>query len=237
MSDAGEAPARSDILDVTPSAHRRLVELRDRTAEVDRQGLRLRVAEVDDEHFHHDLRFDSVTRAALTDAVLTFDGLKVLIAAADVPLLEGSVIDFTPEGGIVVNNPNSPRSLRMSGVERALIDDDQIACDVRHVVAFDVNPMLQTHGGFVDFVGHDGNGTAFMTMGGGCQGCSLSAMTMRDGVRSMVAEKVPAIQRVKDVTDHAAGQRPYFTDETDAGRSAAHAHDDHSHDDHSHDHP
>jgi Fe/S biogenesis protein NfuA len=209
MTGASGAPPRSNIVTISPTAHQRLVVLRDQQPEPDRQGLRLRVAAIDDDHFHHDLRFDSVTRAAITDEVRTHDGLKVIIAAADVPLVEGSVVDYTDVEGLVVRNPNTPPALGAARSDGDLIDDDDVACAVRDVVAFQVNPMLAEHGGYVEFVGHDGMGTAHLTMGGGCQGCSLSAMTMRDGVRAMLSERVPAIQRVVDVTDHAAGEHPY----------------------------
>jgi Fe/S biogenesis protein NfuA len=209
MSDEQSASPRSMIVTIAPAAHERLVELLAQQPEPDRTGLRLRVAAIDDDHFHHDLRFDSVTKAALTDEVRTHDGLKVIIAAADVPLVDGSVVDYNPTEGLVVRNPNTPPALGAATAPGALIDDDQTACEVRDVVAFQVNPMLAEHGGYVEFVGHDGLGTAHLTMGGGCQGCSLSAMTMRDGVRAMLSEHVPAIQRVVDITDHAAGEHPY----------------------------
>jgi Fe/S biogenesis protein NfuA len=212
MSKAQEPPPRSSIVTITPAAHQRLVALRDQQADPERQGLRLRVAAIEDDHFHHDLRFDSVTKAALTDEVRTHDGLKVIIAAVDVMFVHGSLVDYTETEGLVVRNPNTP-PLRGTVVtaqfDGDLIDDDDVACAVREAIALQVNPMLAAHGGYVQFIGHDGLGTAHLTMGGGCQGCSLSAMTMRDGVRAMLSDTVPAIQRVADITDHAAGAHPY----------------------------
>ena len=64
------------------------------------------------------------------------------------------------------------------------------------------------HGGFVTYVGHDGEGTAYMTMGGGCHGCSMSRMTMLDGVQTMLAESIPQITAVKDLTDHTDRREP-----------------------------
>ena len=49
-----------------------------------------------------------------------------------------------------------------------------------------------------------------MTMGGGCHGCSMSKLTMLDGVQTMLSEAIPAVQRVKDLTDHATGENPYY---------------------------
>ena len=82
--------------------------------------------------------------------------------------------------------------------------------EIESVIAVDVNPALAAHGGFVTYVGHDGDGTAFLTMGGGCHGCSMSRMTMLEGVQTTVVEKVPAISRVRDLTDHTSGENPYY---------------------------
>ena len=67
------------------------------------------------------------------------------------------------------------------------------------------------HGGFVTYVGHDGEGTVYMTMGGGCHGCSMSRMTMLDGVQTMLSETIPEIKAVKDLTDHSTGENPYYS--------------------------
>ena len=61
------------------------------------------------------------------------------------------------------------------------------------------------------YVGHDGDGTAYMSMGGGCHGCSMSRVTMLDGVQTMLNEAIPAIVRVKDLTDHTTGENPYYS--------------------------
>ena len=60
-------------------------------------------------------------------------------------------------------------------------------------------------------LGHDGDGKAYLTMGGGCHGCSMSRMTMLQGVQATIRERVPAIAKVIDATDHASGENPYFS--------------------------
>ena len=79
------------------------------------------------------------------------------------------------------------------------------------MVTSEVNPALAAHGGFVTYMGHDGEGTAYMTMGGGCHGCSMSKMTMLEGVQTMLSEAIPAVQRVRDLTDHSTGENPYYS--------------------------
>ncbi len=86
-----------------------------------------------------------------------------------------------------------------------------MSAEIETIVATEVNPALAAHGGFVTYVGHDEGGTVYMTMGGGCHGCSMSKMTMLEGVQTMLTERLPAVQRVKDLTDHSTGENPYYS--------------------------
>ena len=65
--------------------------------------------------------------------------------------------------------------------------------EIEAMVSGEVNPALAVHGGFVTYVGHDGDGTAFLTMGGGCHGCSMSRMTMLEGVQTMLSEAIDEV--------------------------------------------
>ncbi len=52
--------------------------------------------------------------------------------------------------------------------------------------------------------------TAYLRFGGGCQGCGMVNVTLKQGVEKILFEQVPAIKKVMDVTDHAAGTNPYY---------------------------
>jgi Fe/S biogenesis protein NfuA len=201
------APASSDlIIEITPAALGHLVEVRDAETDAERLGLRLEIVSGPGEDFRYDLSFDVVTTAAFTDEVRTHDGLKVIIPAKDIDLLQGAVLDLNDRQGLVIRNPNKPSAPVVEG----LITDDALSAEIEAIVATEVNPALAAHGGFVTYVGHDGEGTAYMTMGGGCHGCAMSKMTMLDGVQTMLAEQIPAITRVRDLTDHSTGANPYY---------------------------
>jgi Fe/S biogenesis protein NfuA len=188
-----------------------LVGLRDAEPDGDRLGLRLEIVSDPGEDFKYDLSFDVVTKAAFTDEVRTHThpeagSLKVIIAAPSIDLLEGSTLDHTSTQGLVIRNPNRPKPPSVEG----LISDDELSAEVESLITGEVNPALAAHGGFVTYVGHDGEGTAYLTMGGGCHGCSMSRMTMLDGVQTMLVEQIPEIERVRDLTDHASGENPYY---------------------------
>jgi len=200
----------NQIITVTPEAITALAGLRDAEPDADRLGLRLEVISQPGEEFRYDLSFDTVTQAAFTDEVRTHnaDGtsLKVIIPANSIDMLTGATLDHHERGGLVIRNPNRPTAPAVDG----LVGDDELSDRVRALVDSEVNPALAAHGGFVTFVGHDGEGTAYMTMGGGCHGCSMSRMTMLDGVQTMIVEQVPGIERVRDLTDHSSGENPFY---------------------------
>lgn len=202
------APAVSEpIIELTAAAHSKLLELRDEEPEQDRLGLRLEIVSEPGQDFRYDLSFDVVTKAAFTDEVRTHDGLKVIIPAKDLEHLRGATLDYDDRGGLVLRNPNKPAVARPDG----LTHGDELSAQIELLISSEVNPALAAHGGFVTYVGHDGEGTAYLTMGGGCHGCSMSKMTMLDGVQTMLVEQVEGLHRVLDITDHTTGENPYYS--------------------------
>jgi Fe/S biogenesis protein NfuA len=195
------------IISLTPEAREKLLELRAEEPEADRLGLRLEIVSDPGAEFRYDLSFDVVTKAALTDEVRNHDGFRVIIPANDVDSLQGATLDYADSTGLVLRNPNQPAVPRPEG----LVFDDELSAAVESLISSEVNPALAAHGGFVTFVGHDTEGTAYLTMGGGCHGCSMSRMTMLDGVQTMITEQIPGVQRVKDITDHTTGENPYYS--------------------------
>ncbi|MET0457866.1 MAG: NifU family protein [Ilumatobacteraceae bacterium] len=194
------------IVEITPEALVKLVELRDAEPDADKLGLRLEIASAPGEDFRYDLSFDEYLTAAFTDEVRTHDGLKVVIPQRDLDLLRGATLDHTESQGLVIRNPNRPSAPAIEG----LTSDDALSAEIEALVASEVNPALAAHGGFVTYVGHDGEGTAFLTLGGGCHGCSMSRLTMLDGVQTMLVDAIEGVEQVKDMTDHTTGENPYY---------------------------
>lgn len=202
------APQNTDtIIEITPEAHAQLVMLRDEEPEKERLGLRLEVLVAPGEDFRYDLSFEIVTQAAFSDEVRTIDGLKIIVPAASKEHIQGATLDYSERQGLIIRNPNKPPAPVVDG----LVNDDEMAASIEAVISTDVNPALAAHGGFVTFVGHDGEGIAYLTMGGGCHGCSMSKMTMLEGVQTTLVEQVPGVVKVRDITDHATGANPYYS--------------------------
>ena len=206
-----DADSDRSIVDITAAAMTELIALRATEPDAEQLGLRLEIISGAGEDFRYDLSLEVVTTAAFTDEVRTVivgeHKLKVIIPAADLDLLQGAVLDHSESQGLVIRNPNRPKAPSVEG----LTSDDALSAEIEALVSSEVNPALAAHGGFVTYVGHDGEGTVYMTMGGGCHGCSMSKMTMLDGVQTMLSEQIPAVERVKDLTDHTSGENPYDT--------------------------
>jgi Fe/S biogenesis protein NfuA len=206
-TSSDSAPASEPIVTITPAAVTELVKMRDEEPDADQLGLRLAIASAPGEDFRYDLSFDEYLTAALTDEVRTHDGLKVIVPGSDVEMLQGATLDYNENQGLVIRNPNRPASPTVEG----LTSDDELSAEIEAMITGEVNPALAAHGGFVSYVGHDGEGTAYLTMGGGCHGCSMSKMTMLDGVQTMLSEAIAGVHRVKDLTDHTTGENPFYS--------------------------
>jgi Fe/S biogenesis protein NfuA len=80
---------------------------------------------------------------------------------------------------------------------------------VQRVIENRINPQIASHGGFVTLLDVKDD-TAYVSMGGGCQGCGMADVTLKQGIETMILESVPQIRRVLDTTDHAAGTNPFY---------------------------
>lgn len=207
---AASTPSSEPIVDITDAALEKLAELRNEEPDAEQLGLRLEIASAPGDDFRYELGFEEFLSAAFTDEVRTHGSgpmtLKVMIPQKDLDLVRGATLDFTESQGLVIRNPNRPAAPRIEG----LVNDDELSAEIEAMVASEVNPALASHGGFVTYVGHDDDGTAFMTMGGGCHGCSMSRMTMLDGVQTMLVDAIDGVKAVKDLTDHTTGENPYY---------------------------
>ncbi|MFW5692508.1 MAG: NifU family protein, partial [Chloroflexota bacterium] len=96
----------------------------------------------------------------------------------------------------VVENPNP-------------VWQDETADKVAAVIVDKVNPAVAVHSGRVSLVDFDED-IAYIVMQGGCQGCGLATVTLRQGIERLILDEVPAVKSVVDVTAHDEGETPFF---------------------------
>lgn len=206
---AAPSTGRGPIVRVTDEAREKILELRAAEDDASALGLRIEVTGISGADYTYDLSFEAVAEAGEADAVHTDGGLTVVVPDGSLDELGGATLDLPTvpgQGGLVLRNPNKPDPL--VGKDLQLTGDT--AEKVSQLLEQQVNPALASHGGFATLVGVEGV-DVYISMGGGCQGCAVSAMTLREGIERSIRENIPEVGKVVDVTDHDAGENPFYT--------------------------
>jgi Fe/S biogenesis protein NfuA len=196
------------VFTVTPEAIERILELRQQEDDPPGLALRVEVTGTAGVEYAYDLTFDPMAEADDADAQYQQGDLPVIVPAGSIEQLTGATLDIPAGGGpgLVLRNPNRPDPL--SGTHLELTGS--IAEQVEQLLREQINPALAAHGGFAELKGVEGE-KVYVTMGGGCQGCAVSAMTLRDGIARSIKEAIPEVTEVIDTTDHDAGENPFYT--------------------------
>ncbi len=196
------------VVEITEPALEQIRALRDQESISDLH-LGLRIAGVGPNGFVYETAFLRPEDVADEDHLEMHGDLPVVVASDSVDNLRGSVLDLAgaPESpGLVLRNPNPATPPIAEGeVELTGTVEER----VQQLIELYINPSIASHGGFVTLAGVEGD-QALVELGGGCQGCGLAAMTLRQGIESSIKFHVPEIAEVVDVTDHAAGENPFF---------------------------
>ena len=151
---------------------------------------------------HYGLAFVSEKGVKENDTIIEFDGFNIYISEEQVQYFKGASLDFADGlhgGGFsFINTPRVPEALKGTLAEKVV-----------KVIDEEINPGIASHGGYVSLV--DVKGTdVIIQMGGGCQGCGMANVTLKDGIEVAIKKALPEITGVFDVTDHASGNNPYY---------------------------
>ncbi len=198
------------VMSITPEAMEKVIEVRAEEEESEELALRISVTGVQGIDYSYDLAF--IHSKDLTDSDLQWEtnGLTIVVPEDSHTRLVGATLDIpsnSAQGGLVIRNPNRPNPL--GDIEHLELTGD-IPERVQQLLEQRINPALASHGGFATLIGVDGP-KAYITMGGGCQGCAMSQATLTEGIQSAILEAIPEITEVIDSTDHASGSNPFYT--------------------------
>lgn len=186
------------LLTVTPDAREKIEGVRSFN-DFPEAVLRVRVLAREGARFRYEIALEDPRERAEADLALDADGLTVVVDPVSAADLAGARIELDPTiigGGLRIENPNEGWQ-------------DPVARAVQEVLDRQINPGVGSHGGMVSLVDVR-DGTAYMRFAGGCQGCAAVDVTLRQGVEAAVRNAVPAITAIVDVTDHGAGENPYY---------------------------
>jgi len=189
------------VIKVTDTATQKFLEAV-KSEEREGHGLRVIVQNGGTYRPEFALNFVAPGEAAADDTEVDVGKVKVYMDPESAKWLEGASIEFVEtlsESGFKVDAPNAG----LSKVEGPLADS------VQRVLDEHINPQVASHGGHVSLVAIEDE-TAYLRFGGGCQGCGMINVTLKQGVEKVLFAEVPDIKKVMDVTDHASGSNPYF---------------------------
>lgn len=133
------------------------------------------------------------------------EGFTLYVDSASVPYFDQAEIDFVSAAGGGQVNVKAPK---IKGVAPG--ENSSIVERVRYVLEQEVNPQLASHGGRVALQEVSADGVVVLRFGGGCHGCGMVDVTLRDGIETTLKQRVPEITAVVDATDHESGSNPYF---------------------------
>jgi Fe/S biogenesis protein NfuA len=180
---------------------RRLIEQQD----AGELALKLSVAAAGTPRAECQLSFCESDTAAEGDQRIPCDGFDLIVDAASVAWLEEAELDFEEDrmgGQLLVRAPN------IKGGTPA--DDAPLEERVQHLIDSEINPSIAAHGGVVSLVEVDAAGVAILQFGGGCHGCGMVGVTLKEGIEKTLVSALPEITGVRDVTDHSSGENPYY---------------------------
>jgi len=163
------------------------------------QGVSIIIETKTERKANYSIQFIELSDTPAENISIDFENITVLVSKEVIPYLEGTEVDLNDKGELEAFNPS------MSITEISGSVEEQI----QHVLDEEVNPMVASHGGVVSLLEvKDHN--AYLEFGGGCQGCGMIDVTLKQGVEVMIKAQIPDIEAIYDVTDHAGGTNPYY---------------------------
>lgn len=166
-------------------------------------GIRVLAHKVGRYTFRYQMQLTRERDAVDGDQRVDFGDFVIVLDPQSAELMKGSTLEYlTLESGegFEIHNPAADPSW-----------EDPLHQRVQKVIDEKVLPVVGAHGGWVELDRIEGD-TAFVSLGGGCQGCSSAGFTLSAGIEQAICQEIPEIRRVVDVTDHNAGQQPFYKD-------------------------
>ena len=144
-----------------------------------------------------------------SDVLISLPKLSVYIEERSIPFLKDAEVNFDTDnfgGQLTIKSPNS----RLPNIS----SDSPLEDRVNYVIYNEINPMLETHGGVVSLMEITDDKYAVLQFGGGCQGCGMVDVTLKDGIEKTLLDTLPELSGIKDMTDHSIDDHAYYKGES-----------------------
>lgn len=172
---------------------------------IEGMGLRIFVAGAGTPHADVGICFCPPDERVETDLSMELDSFTLYIAQDSTAYLEEARIDYVEEGFSSQLTITAPKLKPQNPA-----DDADLAQKVEWAINNQINPNLAAHGGFVSLVEITDDNAVVLRFGGGCHGCGMVDVTLKEGIEKNLKELYPEITAVKDITDHSNGENPYY---------------------------
>ena len=193
------------MIDISQRAQQHFLRLLDQQG-IDGLGIRLRVTAAGTPAANCELEFCEAGDLSGGEWTIECAGFEFHVDGESVAWLEQATIDFEPTATGGQLNIRAPRIKGdVPGLDAGVIER------VRYVLESEINPRLASHGGRVTLLEVGADGAVVLQFGGGCHGCGMVDVTLKQGVEKTLRERVPEITAVRDATDHAGGEKPYYS--------------------------
>ena len=151
------------------------------------------------------LEFCESTDLEGSEIEVACEGFALYVDAPSAPYLDGAEVDYQTNatgGQLTIRAP------KIKGVEPG--PDASLAERIAWLLQVEVNPQIAAHGGRVSLVDIVDDNVVLLQFGGGCHGCGMADVTLKQGIERTLRSRLPEITAVRDVTDHERGQTPYY---------------------------
>ena len=185
------------MIEVTEEARKQIREILS-SQEAD-TGIRLSITGRGTTGFEYEITLLQEKDKEDSDIVVADQGFLLLLDGEHLDNLKGAKLDFVEQNngmGFKIDNPNP-------------LWTEAIAQRVQKVLDKDINPGVASHGGHVSLLDVK-DSKAYIRLGGGCQGCGMADVTLKQGIEVAIKNAVPEIEEVLDTTDHGSGSNPYY---------------------------
>lgn len=194
----------SKIINITKSAEEYLAKL---VADKDDEsiGIRIFISDPGTPKAETCLAYCKSNEADPSDELIQLDALDAFIDKRSIPFLKDAEVNFDHDnfgGQLTIKAPNA----RFPNISA----DSPVEDRINYVIYNEINPMLESHGGEVSLVKFTESKEAVLQFGGGCQGCGMVDVTLKDGIEKTLIEQIPELKSVVDITDHSDSENAFY---------------------------
>ena len=191
-------------MNITPSAQEYLADLLSNQEE-DTTGIKIFVSEPGTPRAETCIAYAKDDEDFSDYKIIEEFEFSLYLEEKSIDFLKDAEVDYSPDkfgGTLTIKAPNAKLP--------QISEDASIEDKINYVLYSEINPGLASHGGEVSLIEVVNEETAILQFGGGCQGCGMVDLTLKDGVEKTLLEQVEGLKNVKDVTDHSYRENAYY---------------------------